>query len=97
MVGESNSIDSDTDAELVRPDILAAVEVFDVFSSFLLEIERNSLVLVGAIVTAVTFPAVFIGLFASKNDPVKDPCVNRKFNKFKIFEAKGHLMFRIYP
>lgn len=65
--GELSS-STDSEAELVRPDM------FDVFgfSSVLLETERDSLRLVGAIVTAgLLFP--LFSLAASKNEPVNEP------------------------
>ena len=54
VIGELSS-STDSDAELVRPDML----VLCVLSSPLLEINRDSLRLVGAIVTAGLPPSLF--------------------------------------
>lgn len=67
VIGElSNSTDSD--AELVRPDMF----VVGGLSSDLLAIIRDSLRLVGAIVTAGLLFSLF-WLAASKNEPVNEP------------------------
>lgn len=68
VIGELRS-STDSEAELVRPDTLV---VFCGLSSVLAEINRDSLRLVGAVVTA----GLLIGLFspeASKNEPVNEP------------------------
>lgn len=67
--GELNT-STDSDAELVRPDTVAAVVVV-VLSLPGFEINRVSPVLVGALVTAGALP--LFRSFTSKNDPVNDP------------------------
>lgn len=67
VIGELSS-STDSDAELVRPDMF----VLCVLSSPLLKINRDSLRLVGAIVTA-DLPLSLLSWAASKNDPVNDP------------------------